>query len=55
MELKAKTNIKHNGKWYQPGEVIKKVKKEDGERLVDMDVAEEIEAKGNKEDTPPAE
>jgi hypothetical protein len=55
MELKAKTNIKHNGKWYQPGEVIKKVKKEDGERLVDLKVAEEVEGKSPSESNPPAE
>lgn len=40
MDIKALANIKHNGKWYGPGDGIKKVKKEDGERLVVLGVAE---------------
>lgn len=43
MELKATAKIKHNGKWYSPGDEIKKVKKEDGERLIKLGVAKEDE------------
>ncbi|WP_181444513.1 hypothetical protein [Bacillus sp. 03113] len=42
MELKVLTNIKHNSKWYKPNEEIKKVKKEDGDRLIELGAAEEI-------------
>lgn len=43
MELIAKAKVKHNGKWYDPDSKISKVKKEDGERLISMGVAEEVE------------
>jgi membrane protein involved in colicin uptake len=43
LELKATAKIKHNGKWYSPGDDIKKVKKEDGERLIKLGVAKEDE------------
>ncbi|MBO1515049.1 DUF7210 family protein [Metabacillus bambusae] len=39
MDLVALGNVKHNGKWFNSGDSMKKVKKEDGERLVDMGVA----------------
>lgn len=45
MDIKLKANVKHNGKWYKSGEEIKKVKKEDGERLVDLGVAIETNFK----------
>lgn len=44
MELKATATIKHNGKWYKAGEDLKKVNKEDGERLVKLGAAKEIKA-----------
>ena len=39
MDLIVKAKVKHNGKWYEPGDEIKKVRKEDGERLVNLGVA----------------
>ncbi|MCU9614087.1 hypothetical protein OEV98_11000 [Caldibacillus lycopersici] len=42
MDLKVKGHVKHNGKWYKPGQELKKIKNEDGNRLVDLDAAEEI-------------
>lgn len=42
MDLKVSANVKHNGKWHEPGNELKKVKKEDGERLISLGVAEEI-------------
>ncbi|MBU5214952.1 hypothetical protein [Heyndrickxia oleronia] len=50
MDLIALGTVKHNGKWFTNGEQIKKVKKEDGERLIDIgaakidEVAERIKA-----------
>ncbi|MFY2157859.1 hypothetical protein ACOSZF_19815 [Cytobacillus firmus] len=43
MELKLKGKVKHNGKWYDADATIK-VKQEEGERLVKMGAAEEIES-----------
>lgn len=40
VDLIAKATIKHNGKWFNPGDSLKKVKKEDGERLLELNVAE---------------
>ncbi len=42
MELKIKGKVKHNGKWYDSDATIK-VKKEEGERLVKMGIAVEVE------------
>jgi membrane protein involved in colicin uptake len=39
MDLIALGSVKHNGKWFSNGEPIKKVKKEDGERLLDLGIA----------------
>ncbi|MGM0776917.1 MAG: hypothetical protein ACQEXE_10425 [Bacillota bacterium] len=51
MEVKLKGKVKHNGKWYDTDATIK-VKKEEGERLVKMGAAEEIESeKKSDEDT----
>ncbi|WP_370222000.1 hypothetical protein [Cytobacillus sp.] len=51
MELKLKGKVKHNGKWYDSDATIK-VKQEEGERLVKMGAAEEIESvKKSDEDT----
>ncbi|KON88951.1 hypothetical protein AF332_20605 [Sporosarcina globispora] len=51
MEVKLKGKVKHNGKWYDADATIK-VKQEEGDRLVKMRAAEEIEsAKKSDEDT----
>ncbi|KYC94370.1 hypothetical protein B4102_3591 [Heyndrickxia sporothermodurans] len=39
MDLIALGTVKHNGQWFNNGDQIKKVKKEDGERLIDFGVA----------------
>jgi membrane protein involved in colicin uptake len=39
MDLIALGSVKHNGKWFSDGEPIKKVKKEDGERLLELGIA----------------
>ncbi|MDW0113768.1 hypothetical protein QT711_11270 [Sporosarcina saromensis] len=44
MEVKTKAIIKHNGKWYQVGEEIKKISKEDGGRLIERGLAVETES-----------
>jgi hypothetical protein len=45
MDLKVTANVKHNGKWYKSGDALKKVKKEEGERLVELGAAEEVNEK----------
>lgn len=45
MNLISKSKIKHDGKWYEPGEEMASLKKEDGKRLVDLGVAYAIEEK----------
>ncbi|WP_147393816.1 hypothetical protein [Ammoniphilus oxalaticus] len=42
MDVKATGVIKHGGKWFQSGDAIKKIKKEDGERLIFLGVAKEL-------------
>jgi (2Fe-2S) ferredoxin len=42
MDLKVKGVVKHDGVWYQPGEVIKDVKPDDVKRLIDSGVAEVV-------------
>ncbi|KIO60233.1 hypothetical protein B4065_0159 [Caldibacillus thermoamylovorans] len=42
MDLKIKGYVKHNGEWYEPGQELKKVEQEDGKRLIEIGVAEEI-------------
>lgn len=44
MDIQVKSNVKHNGKWFEPGEEIKKIKADDGKRLIDLGVAVEVEA-----------
>jgi membrane protein involved in colicin uptake len=39
LDLIALGAVKHNGKWFSNGEPIKKVKKEDGERLIELGIA----------------
>lgn len=43
MNVKIHGNVKHNGKHYKSGDTIKKVKKEDGERLIKLGIAESTE------------
>jgi hypothetical protein len=40
MSIKVKGRVKHNGMIYREGEVIKEIKKEEAERLIDLGVAE---------------
>ena len=49
MGLKAVSKIKHNGQWFEPGETLKKVSKEDTERLVELGAAKEDSKKEEKE------
>lgn len=42
MEVKVIEKINHNGKDYAPGDVIKKIKAEDAQRLIELEVAEEL-------------
>jgi NADH dehydrogenase [ubiquinone] 1 alpha subcomplex assembly factor 7 len=50
VDLTALGRVKHNGNWYEPGDDIKKVKKEDGERLIQLGVAEESVNEQKKKD-----
>lgn len=43
MELIANGVIKHKGKWYGSGDKIAQVKKDDGERLIELGVAKSDE------------
>ncbi|WP_366160568.1 hypothetical protein ABXS71_16845 [Bacillus infantis] len=43
MDIKAMGKVKHNGKWYDAGSTISNVKKDEGERLVKMGAAVELE------------
>jgi hypothetical protein len=48
-ELKVETNVKHNGKWYKPGETIKDLSEQDYNRLTELQVdvrSEGVSAKG---------
>lgn len=42
MKVKLRGHVKHNGKWYNDGETIGNIKKDEGERLIQLGVAEEI-------------
>jgi hypothetical protein len=42
MDLKALGKVKHDGKWYDAGSTFK-VNKEEGERLIKMGAAEELQ------------
>lgn len=48
MDIRALRKIRHDGKLYCHGESIKKVKKEDAERLISMGAAEELQEKQNE-------
>jgi hypothetical protein len=41
MAFKALTKVKHNGHWYEPGDTLKKINKEEAERLVELGAAKE--------------
>lgn len=41
MNLVSKGNVKHDGKWYEDGDKISQLKKEDGQRLIDLGIAYE--------------
>jgi hypothetical protein len=43
MDLKAQAKVKHDGKWYDAGSTISNVTKDEGERLVKMGAAVELE------------
>lgn len=44
MDLKLLGVIKHGGMWYRPGDEIRGIKKEDGEYLISLGVAEDVTA-----------
>jgi len=48
MDVKIKGNVKHNGKQYGPGDELKRIKEEEGQRLIHLSVAEEIQTKQEK-------
>jgi hypothetical protein len=50
VDLTALSRVKHNGNWYDPGDDIKKVKKEDGERLIEIGAAKESVNEQKKKD-----
>jgi hypothetical protein len=47
MAFKALTKVKHNGHWYEPGDTLSEINKEEAERLVELGAAEE---KGKKDE-----
>ncbi|CAM3300109.1 MULTISPECIES: DUF7210 family protein [Paenibacillus] len=50
----AKGKVLHNGKYYQPGEEVNGLKKEEADRLLKLDVIEEEKKAGkSKEDSKP--
>lgn len=54
MILISKGNVKHDGKWYTDGEKMGRMKKEEGERLIDLGVAFESDKEDENTPTPPA-
>lgn len=50
MAIKAITKVKHNGHWYEPGDTLKKLNKEEAERLVKLGAAKEEGKKDEKEE-----
>lgn len=52
MDLKVKGYVKHNGKWYEPRQELKKVKQEDGKRLIETGVATEIVKAEERKEVP---
>ena len=55
MKVKLRGYVKHNGKWYNDGETIGNIKKEDGERLIELGVAEEIQSEPDTKQTDEAD
>lgn len=45
MAIKVLKKVKHNGKYYEKNEVIKKIKKEEEQRLIDLGAAVSLDAK----------
>lgn len=43
MEVKVLARVNHNGKDYGHGDIIKRIKEEDAKRLIDLEVAEELD------------
>jgi hypothetical protein len=50
VDLTLTGKVKHDGKWYGPGDDLNKVKEEDGKRLIELGVAETKNAKKSKSD-----
>lgn len=50
MKVKLRSYVKHNGKWYNDGETIGNIKKDDGERLIQLGVAEEVVGESSTND-----
>lgn len=50
MDLIAKANILHDEKRFEPGDLMKKIKKEDAERLIGLGAAVEEGKKEDKEE-----
>lgn len=50
LAYKALTQVKHNGHWYEPGDTLKKIGKEEAERLVSLGAAKEDSKKDDKEE-----
>jgi hypothetical protein len=54
MAIKAKGFVRHDGVNYKPGDVIKKIKNAEEDRMIELGIAEEFEEpkkeKGPKED-----
>jgi len=49
MAIKILSKTKHNGKYYEAGEVIKKIGKNDEQRLIDLGVAISLESDEEKD------
>lgn len=50
MDIRVLNKIRHNGKIYAHGDIIKKIKKDEGERLIQLSVAEDAGKKDQNED-----
>jgi hypothetical protein len=50
MDLIAKANILHDEKRFEPGDLMKKIKKEEAERLIELGAAIEESKKDEKEE-----
>jgi hypothetical protein len=49
MSLKVIGNVKHDGEQYKPGDEIKKIKKEEANRLIDLGVVEKPKPAGKND------